>query len=146
MREIRNSNLIIGKDGHGSITAKISLPTKWIKDLGFDVNDKQAMFEILDNKMIIRKKEKNMLLIKKENFERVNHLVDYELENGVLLYEEDWNTEVYTNGYDPENEKETNKCYKPIHKFEIDNINLDDLEENSDAWNNACEIVGFKEV
>lgn len=145
MKEIRNSNLILGKDGHGSLTTKISLPTKWIKELGFNLEDKQAIIEISNNKIVIRKKDFNMLLIKRSNFERMNNIVDYELENGILLYEMDWNTEVYTNGYDPEEEKETNVSYKPVYRFEIDNIDINNLEENSDEWNTACEIIGFEE-
>lgn len=146
MKEIRNANIIFNKNGNGNTSTKITLPVPWIKEMNFNEDDKTAILEICENKIIIRKKERNMLLIKNENFERVGHKVDYELENGVLLYEIDWNGEIYRNGFDPINEKDTNKSYKPVYRFEIDNINLDELEENSDEWYRACEIIAFKEI
>lgn len=85
-----------------------------------------------------------MLKIKKWNVEYVSSYADYELEDGTLLFAQDWNGELYRNGW--KEGKDTNCEYKPVYKFEIDNINLDDLEENSDAWNEAMEIVGFEEM
>lgn len=145
MKEIRKANIILNKDGHGSDTSKISLPIKWIRELNFNINDKQAIIEIFEKKIIIRKKEINMLLIKEAPKKWGNSYADYELENGILLFDEDWNGEIYGNGYDPKNECETNTEYIPIYRFELDNINTDDLKENSDEWNKALEIIGFEE-
>lgn len=146
MEEIRKNNIIINKDGHGSINYKMSIPKKWADELGFSEKNRNAIIEIIDNKIIIRKEEKNMLLIKNENVKYVSSVADYELENGLLLFEEDWNGEIYSKGFDPKNEKEINNEYKPVYRYELDNINIDDLEENSDEWNKALEIVGFQEI
>jgi hypothetical protein len=75
-----------------------------------------------------------------------DNLADYELENGILLFEEDWNTEIYRNGYDTINNCDSNKEYKPVYRFEIENIDLEEIEENSEEWYRATEIVGFEEV
>lgn len=75
--------------------------------------------------------------------------IDYILENGVELYEIDWNGEVY--GHGVVNRKNVNRknneyMYKPVYRYEIDNINLNDLEENSDEWCRAYEIIGFEQI
>lgn len=80
-----------------------------------------------------------MLKIKEKNVKNA----DYELEDGTLLFEMDWNTEIYRNGF--KDGKDTNCEYKPIYRFQIENINLDSLEENSEDWYKATEIIGFEE-
>lgn len=142
MKELRKINLITNLDGHGSLNYKISLPKKWIDELGFTKEDRQAIVEFDNNKIIIRK-VKNMLLIKSENVDYISSKADYELEDGTLLFEEDWNGELYRNGL--KNEKDTNKEYKPVYRFQLDNVDLNNLEENSDEWNYESEIVGFEE-
>lgn len=74
------------------------------------------------------------------NIKHDGEMYDYKLENGELLHTKEWNGEVYTvhNGG-----RET--TYKPIHRFENEGIDISTLEENSDEWNKACEIVEFKE-
>ena len=75
--------------------------------------------------------------------------IDYILENGIELYEMDWNGEVYGHGvvnHKNVNHKNNEYIYKPVYRYEIDNINLNDLEENSDEWCRACEIIGFEEI
>lgn len=142
MKEFRKINLITNLDGHGNLNYKIALPKKWIDQLGFTKENKQAIIEF-DNKIIIRKID-NMLLIKNENIDYVSSKADYELEDGTLLFEQDWNGEIYRNGW--KNEKNTNCEYQPVYRFQIDDINLDNLEENSNEWNKANEIVGFEEI
>lgn len=144
MKEIRKANVLYNKTGQGSITTRITLPVGWVRALSFKEEDRQAFIEIDGDKIIIRKVEKAMLIVKNRNVRYVSSCADYELEDGTLLFEQDWNGEIYRNGW--KNENNTNKEYKPVYKFEIDNINLDDLEENSDAWNEAMEIVGFEEI
>lgn len=85
-----------------------------------------------------------MLKIKEKNVKYVSSYADFKLEDGTLLFEQDWNGEVYGNGF--KNEKNTNKEYRAIYKFEVDNIDISSLEENSDEWNSAMEIVGFEEM
>jgi hypothetical protein len=75
-----------------------------------------------------------------------NSLADYELENGILLFEKDWNTEIYRNGYDTINNCDSNKEYKPVYRFEIENIDLNKIEENSEKWYYATEIISFEEL
>lgn len=53
--ERRNINLSANKDGHGSIGFRISLPKKWVQQMGFDENNKNAIVEFDDNKIIIKK-------------------------------------------------------------------------------------------
>ena len=126
MKELRKINLITNLDGHGSLNYKISLPKKWIDELGFTKEDRQAIVEFDYNKIIIRK-VKNMLLIKSENVDYISSKADYELEDGTLLFEEDWNGEIYRNGW--KDEKDTNKEYKPVYRFQLDNVDLNNLEE-----------------
>lgn len=140
MKEFRKINIIPYKDGHGTINYKIALPKKWLSELGFSIENKQAIVEIDKNKIVIRKVKKNMLLIKEKN---VNN-ADFELEDGTLLFGQDWNGEIYGNGW--KDEKNTNIEYKPVYKFEIDRIDLNSLDENSEEWEKAVEIVGFEET
>lgn len=142
MQEFRKMNIITNFDGHGTLNYKMSIPKKWADELGFSEKDRQAIIEIDNNKIVIRKVEKNMLLIKNRNVKYVSSFADYELEDGTLLFDVDWNGEIYRNGL--KDEKDTNLEYKPVYRFQIDNINLDNLEENSDEWNKANEIVGFE--
>lgn len=79
MKESRKLNLILNKDGHGTINYKIALPKKWIDELGFNENDKQATVEIDNKKIIIRKDEDKMERIDIRNF-------DFENRKGETLY------------------------------------------------------------
>lgn len=144
MKEFRKANIMFNKTGQGSSTTRITLPVGWVNELGFTSGNRESIIEIDKNKIIIRKGVKNMLLLKNRNVEYVSSYADYELEDGTLLFAQDWNGEFYKNGW--KEGKDTNYEYKPVYKFEIDNINLDDLEENSDAWNEAMEIIGFEEM
>ena len=72
-----------------------------------------------------------MIEIKKKNFERLGHEVDFELENGVLLFKNDWNGEIYAEGYNEKEEKVVNSALKPIYRFEEEGMDLENLEENS---------------
>lgn len=71
-----------------------------------------------------------MLKIKNENVKWVGYQADYELENGILLFDTDWNGEIYTEGFDPKTEKSNGRRYSPVYK-EVD-------EEQ-------FEIIGFEE-
>ena len=55
MKELRKINLITNLDGHGSLNYKISLPKKWIDELGFTKEDRQAIVEFDYNKMFKQK-------------------------------------------------------------------------------------------
>lgn len=142
MKEIRRMNIITNLDGHGTLNYKMSIPKKWADDLGFSEKNKQAIIEIDNDKIIIRKVGKNMLLIKDTHVMHVSSYADYELEDGTLLFEQDWNGELYRNGW--KDEKNTNYEYVPVYRFQLDNIDINNIEENSDEWLEAVEIVGFE--
>lgn len=55
--------------------------------------------------------------------------VDFELENGILLFEKDWNGEIYGTGFNPGTGKDDGLRYIPIY---------DELK------NDQYEIVGFE--
>ena len=81
-----------------------------------------------------------MLLIKEKN---VSNSINYVLEDGTELYEVDWNGEIYSNGF--KDGKDTNCTYKPVYRFQVENIDLDTLEENSKEYDEASEIIGFEQ-
>lgn len=87
-----------------------------------------------------------MLKIKNNNFKKVGHIVDYELENGILLFGGDWNGEVYLTSWDEKNKKDTNCNYRPVYRYEEENIDILNIEENSEEWDKAFEIIGFEEI
>lgn len=78
--------------------------------------------------------------------EKTYQIEDYILENGIALYGSDWNGELYKEGWDIKNRCVVKKEYKPVYRFETDNIDINKLEENSDEWIKADEVVGFKEM
>lgn len=141
MKEFRKANILFNKTGRGATTTRLTMPVGWIKEMGFNDKDRQAIIEIDKNKIVIRKAKKNMLLVKNQHVKYVSSFADYELEDGTLLFDVDWNEEIYKNGL--KDEKDTNHEYKPVYRFQIDNINLDDLEENSEEYDKALEIIGF---
>jgi hypothetical protein len=140
--EIRNANILFNKNGHGSLTTRITLPVPFVRELGFNEDAREALIICEDNQIIIRKKEKDMILIKKRN---VSKEIDYELENDIQLFSEDWNTEVYGNGWNPVESKNTDCEYRPVYRFQLENKSLDEVEENSDEWDRLNEIIGFEE-
>lgn len=71
-----------------------------------------------------------MLKIKNENVNWVGYLADYELENGILLFDSDWNGEIYREGFDPKTKKNNGRYYRPVYK-----------EVDEDEF----EIIGFEE-
>ena len=81
-----------------------------------------------------------MLLIKEKN---INNSIDYVLEDGTELYKIDWNGEIYLNGF--KDGKDTNCTYKPVYRFQSENIDLNALEENSKEYDEASEIIGFEQ-
>lgn len=37
-----------------------------------------------------------------------------------------------------------NYCLRPIHRFEVEEIDLEELEENSPEWDRAVEIIDYE--
>ena len=83
-----------------------------------------------------------MLKIKRNNPVVNGHKFEFELVGGTLLHPDEWNGIAYTtkdkNGKDQE-------TYNPVYRHEVDNINISTIDENSDLWYRALEIVGFDE-
>lgn len=51
----RNANIIFGKSGTGSNTAKISIPVTWLEDMGLDEDNKAVNISYVDKKVVIEK-------------------------------------------------------------------------------------------
>ncbi|MGC2872270.1 hypothetical protein ACDL92_03080 [Ihubacter sp. mB4P-1] len=60
MIEERNMRLIIvkagGTAGKNSLTYKISLPSKWVKEMGFSLDDRNAVIAFDGEQITIRKR------------------------------------------------------------------------------------------
>lgn len=56
MKEERTLNVIFGKGGSGSTTTRLTLPIKWVKELGIDIEHKEVVATLEDDKIIIKKK------------------------------------------------------------------------------------------
>ena len=41
--------------------------------------------------------------------------------------------------------KKDGLVFKPVYRFEVEDIDLDQIEENSDEWFKAVEVVDFEE-
>lgn len=70
---------------------------------------------------------------------------DYELENGILLFSGDWNGECYREGYSINDKGCINHEFVPVYRYQYDNIDISEVEENSDEYFNLTEIIGFDE-
>ena len=86
-----------------------------------------------------------MIKVKNVNVSFNGSIFDYELENGLLLHNNDWNLEIYSEALNSKTGEIIKNEYKPIYKYEEENIDISTLEENSAEWNNALEIIGFEE-
>lgn len=52
----RDAKILWAKNGNGYATTRITLPVPWVRELGFTVDNKEAILELKDNEIIIRKK------------------------------------------------------------------------------------------
>lgn len=86
-----------------------------------------------------------MIKVKNVNVKFNSTVFDYELENGLLLHNNDWNTEVYSEALNSLTGEILKNEYKPIYRYEEENIDISVLEENSDEWHRALEVLGFEE-
>ena len=145
--EFRKANIMFNKNGNGFSTTRISLPVTWVKKLNLSEENRQVLISLEKNKILIRKVEKEMLLIKEKNYKYMEgNIADFKLENDVLLFETDWNGELYINGWNDKESKNTEFLYKPVYKFELDGIDISDIEENTNEWYELTQIVGFEEL
>lgn len=144
--ERRRANIIFNKNGNGFLSTKIALPVPWVKNLKFDENNKNAIIEFDKNKIIIKKETIDMLLIKNNGGKYVGANYDYELENGLLLFCDDWNGEAYLRALDPKTDEWNNNSFKAVYRFQEENIDISDMEENTPEWDRLTKIVGFEEI
>lgn len=52
-KEIRKVKMIFNKDGHGSLSTRISIPKSWADKLGFSVENREAEIMFDDEKECI---------------------------------------------------------------------------------------------
>jgi len=52
-KEIRTVKMIFNKDGHGSLSTRISIPKSWADKLGFSVENREAEIVFDDEKQCI---------------------------------------------------------------------------------------------
>ena len=84
--EYRELKLIKNKDGHGTINYKICLPTKWIKNLNLEKEEKVIVYT-KNNSIIIKNKEdfKMEEILKELNEELLNkEFTLVEMDNTIL--------------------------------------------------------------
>ena len=84
--EYRELKLIKNKDGHGTINYKICLPTKWIKNLNLEKEEKVIVYT-KNNSIIIKNKEdfKMEEMLKELNEELLNkEMTLVEMDNTIL--------------------------------------------------------------
>lgn len=55
--EKRNVNIMFMKNGHGSLTNRISLPVPWIKAMGFNEENRTAIIEFDGKEIRIKKSD-----------------------------------------------------------------------------------------
>ena len=140
--EYRELKLIKNKDGHGTINYKICLPTKWIKNLNLEKEEKVIVYT-KNNSIIIKNKEdfemEEMLKeLKEELLNKEFTLV--EMDNEVERI-----TESETSLFDAESDcMEQNSCAYYIREdkniivdFEIikkEENNLETIVKVTDIW------------
>lgn len=148
--EVRELKLIKNKDGHGTINYKICLPTKWVKFLELEKEEKVVVY-MQDNAIIIKNKEE----FKME--EMINELKEELLNKEMSLIDMDNEVERITGSttslFDAEEDcMEQNSCAYFIYdkefigaknivvEFEIVNKNKEDNTETvvkvTDIWEN----------
>lgn len=140
--EYRELKLIKNKDGHGTINYKICLPTKWIKNLNLEKEEKVIVYT-KNNSIIIKNKEdfKMEEMLKELKEELLNkEFTLVEMDNEVERI-----TESTTSLFDAESDcMEQNSCayyikedkniiveFKIIKKEEN---NLDTIVKVTDIW------------
>ncbi|MDK2584237.1 AbrB/MazE/SpoVT family DNA-binding domain-containing protein [Romboutsia sedimentorum] len=57
MKEERNLKISFTKSGSGSESTRVSLPIKWIRELGITPDDREVEVTLEDDKIIISKKK-----------------------------------------------------------------------------------------
>lgn len=65
MEQVRKLNLMFNKGGSGSETARLALPTTWVKEMGLDKEEKSVIAIAKQKHILIRKasEEKKYLVI-----------------------------------------------------------------------------------
>ena len=140
--EYRELKLIKNKDGHGTINYKICLPTKWIKNLNLEKEEKVIVYT-KNNSIIIKNKEdfKMEEMLKELKEELLNKEITLvEMDNEVERI-----TESGTSLFDAESDcMEQNSCSYYIREdknivveFEIirkEENNLETIVKVTDIW------------
>lgn len=143
--EVRELKLIKNKDGHGTVNYKICLPTKWVKSLELEKNEKVVIY-MQNNAIIIKNKEDF------EMEEMIKELKEELLNKEMSLLEMDNEAERITGSttslFDAESDcMEQNSCAYYIRtdkdiivEFEVVKLNKENNTETivkvTDIWEN----------
>lgn len=60
MKEVRKVNVMFNKNGQGFTTTRISLPVPFVRELGINEENREAIIYLENNKIIIEKGDKIM--------------------------------------------------------------------------------------
>lgn len=135
MKEYLENKITVNRSGTGGITYRISVPTAWADKMGISEEERDLILTFDGEEIIVKKnkeaiKVENEMLIIKNNSSAIYDGVDFELENGILLFTNDWNGEIYGTGFNPRTKENDGNHYKPVYK----EISEDEFE-----------IIGFEE-
>lgn len=92
MEEVRKLNLMFNKGGSGSETARLAIPTKWVKEMELNKEEKAVLVIAKQKHLVIKKasNEKKYLVI---SGDEVNEYIDVydSLEDANSAAETKWN-------------------------------------------------------
>ena len=74
--EKREANMMFNKNGNGYITTRITIPVIWARQLGFTEENKKAIIELNNNKIIIKKNNMEDKSMDKSKIELKNKIID----------------------------------------------------------------------
>lgn len=99
MKEVRKVNVMFNKNGQGFTTTRISLPVPFVRELGINEENREAIIYLENNKIIIEKgdkiMEKRFEMFLKENVKNedfsleayIDDLTSQWCNTGILEYE-----------------------------------------------------------
>lgn len=120
--QITENKIIYNLSGTNQLCTRVSLTFSKLKEMGFTPQNKEALVGYEKDYIIIKKKPKKLLKMVSKG----------KLENGVLLFDRDFDNiaNVYTNGVYEENLLFTNKIYKPFY-LGVELIGYEEIENDN---------------
>ena len=65
------------KSGKGNYTPRMSIPTKWVKSMGIDEDNKEVVLSLLNNMIVLRKKNEDIATIDNTIEEKNNKKINF---------------------------------------------------------------------